>query len=107
MALTDKGLLDILQTHGKKFLDSFVAPEDKKNRRKRTTRGSSESGRAAKLPKRETVARLSLVDCSNSAEEWTGFGSDTQIEVDEWASHSLAEVMPKDLKGGLARLNGE
>jgi hypothetical protein len=101
MAITDKGLLNILQTHGQKFLDSFAAPEDNKNRRKRTTRGSSESGRAAKLAKRETATRSSPVDCPDSAEEWTGFGTDTRIEADEWESHSLiGEVTP--LEGGLA-----
>ena len=106
MATTDEGLLNILHTHGQKFLDSFGPAEDKKKRTKRTTQGSSESGRAAKLAKRETAARSSSVDCSDSAEEWTGFGGDTHIEVDEWESHSLAGDMTH-LEGVLARLNGE
>lgn len=107
MAITDESLLNVLQAHGQKFLDSFGVPEDKKNRRKRMmTRGSSESGRAAKLAKRETAARSSSVESSNSAEEWTGFGSDMHIEDGECESHSLAgEVTP--LEGVLARLNSE
>ncbi len=106
MATTDEGLLNILQAHGQKFLDSFGVPEDKKRGRKRMTRGSSESGRAAKLAKRETAARSSSVDFSYSAEEWTGFGCDTHIEDDECEPHSLAgEVTP--LEGVLAHLNGE
>jgi len=85
MAITDEGLLNILQTHGQKFLDSFEAPEDKKRKRKHTSRGFSESGRAAKLAKREGSA-----DTSSSAEGWTGFGSDTHIEDDDRESHSFA-----------------
>ncbi|KAH9077368.1 hypothetical protein EDB83DRAFT_1701519 [Lactarius deliciosus] len=93
MAITDESLLNILQAHGQKFLDSFGVQEDKKKRRKRTTRGSSESGRAPKLAKREIAASSSSVDSSNSAEEWTGFGSGTHVEDEE--SHLLAgEVTP-------------
>ncbi|KAH8999294.1 hypothetical protein EDB92DRAFT_1833452 [Lactarius akahatsu] len=93
MAITDESLLNILQAHGQTFLDSFGVQEDKQKRRKRTTRGSSESGRAPKLAKREIAASSSSVDSSNSAEEWTGFGSDTHMEDDE--SHLLAgEVTP-------------
>ncbi|KAI9466832.1 hypothetical protein BJY52DRAFT_1111475 [Lactarius psammicola] len=82
MTITDESLLNALRVHGQKFLDSFGAPEDKGKRRKRMTRGSSESDRATKLAKRETAARSSSVDSSNSAEEWTGFGSDEDIGDD-------------------------
>ncbi|KAH9179892.1 hypothetical protein EDB89DRAFT_527592 [Lactarius sanguifluus] len=99
MAITDdESLLNILQAHGQKFLDSFGVQEDKKKRKKRTTRGSSDSGRAPKLAKREIAATV------DSAEEWTGFGSDMHIEDD--GSHLLAgEVTP--LEGVLDRPNDE
>ncbi|KAI9448219.1 hypothetical protein H4582DRAFT_2107582 [Lactarius indigo] len=92
---TDENLLNILQAHGKKFLDSFDVLEDKKKGRKRVTRGSSESGRATRLAKREIAASSNSVDSSNSAEEWTGFGSDVHVEDDGCESDSLAgEVTP-------------
>ncbi|KAF8268241.1 hypothetical protein EI94DRAFT_1196347 [Lactarius quietus] len=82
MAIAGESLLNILQAHGHTFLDSFGVPEDNKKRKR-----SSESVRAAKLAKRETATRSSSEDSSDSAEEWTGFGSDG------WESCSLAEEM--------------
>ncbi|KAH9062159.1 hypothetical protein EDB87DRAFT_1674130 [Lactarius vividus] len=94
MAITDESLRNILQAHGQRFLDSFEVQEDKKKRRKpRTIRGSLGSGRAPKLARHEIAASSSSVDCSNSAEEWTGFGSDMHIEDDE--SHLLAREVTR------------
>ena len=89
MAVADESLLNILQAHGQTFLDSFGVPKDKKKRKL-----SWGSGRAAKLAKRETATRSSSDDASESgsesAEEWTGFGSDAHLEDDGWESPSLA-----------------
>src|SRR6266404_770245 len=98
MAITDdESLLDILQAHGKVFLDSFQVPEDKKGKR-RTLQGFSES--SIKRAKRETANRSSPVDSAELEEEWTGFGSDTHIEDECESSPLPGEV--KVLEGVLA-----
>ena len=100
MAIADDSLLNILQAHGQQFLDSFGLPENKKKRKR-----SSGSVPAAKLGKRETATRSSSVDFSDSAEEWSGFGSDLHIEDDGWESPSSAGEVTH-LEGVLASFNG-
>ncbi|KAH9966130.1 hypothetical protein BC827DRAFT_1182423 [Russula dissimulans] len=77
---TDTNLLDILEAHGQKFLESFKPHrlEDVKRQRPLGS-AATEAHRSTKRVRTETD-RSSSVDYSDSAEEWTGFGSDKQIE---------------------------
>ena len=83
MAIEDESLLNILQAHGQQFLDSFSVPENEKKRKR-----SSRSVPVAKLAKCETGTSTRS---SDSAEEWSGFGSGTHTEDEGWESPSPAE----------------
>jgi hypothetical protein len=89
---TDKSLLDILEAHGQKFLDSFKPHRAEENGRKRAAEDTAESHRSTKLLRAETdLSESSPVDdCSDSAEEWTGLGDDAQVH-DEYEVYSSAE----------------
>lgn len=92
---TDTSLLDILETHGKKFLDSFKPHKAEKNKRKREDGDTTEAHRSTKLVRFETdqltrnSVQNSVNDNSDYAEEWTGFGSNTQVD-DEYAAEDEA-----------------
>ncbi|KAI0307342.1 hypothetical protein B0F90DRAFT_1807964 [Multifurca ochricompacta] len=81
MTLTDTAqLLNILQAHGQRFLDSFNPHEAMGNKRK-VAGVTDKAHRSTKQARIESdCSQSSSVDCSHSAEEWTGFGSDAQIE---------------------------
>jgi hypothetical protein len=103
IADTDKSLLDILEAHGQKFLDSFKPHKAEENGRKRAAEDAAESHRSTKLLRAETdLSESSPVDdCSDSAEEWTGFGDDAQVD-DEYEVYSSAEeAVPLELEGAL------
>jgi hypothetical protein len=90
---TDKRLLDILEAHGQKFLDSFKPHKAEENGRKRAAEeDTAESHRSTKLLRAETdLSESSPVDdYSDSAEEWTGLGDDAQVD-DEYEVYSSAE----------------
>jgi hypothetical protein len=89
MASTDTSLLDILEAHGQKFLDSFK-PNKEKNKRKRAAGDTPEAHRSTKLLRIEADRSSSVDGYSASAEEWTGIGSDGQVD-DEHEIHSSAE----------------
>ncbi len=80
---TDKRLLDILEVHGQKFLDSFKPQKAEENGRKRAAEDSAESHRSTKLLRGEIETDQSesspVDDYSDSAEEWTGLGDDAQV----------------------------
>jgi hypothetical protein len=101
MTSTDARLLNILETHGQKFLESFKPHKAEENKRKRAATDTAEAHDPSKLVKFETD-RSSSDDYSDSAEEWTGFGSDAQIEDEYEIDSSTEEGMP--LEGVLARL---
>jgi hypothetical protein len=91
MTSTNTELLDILQAHGQRFLDSFEgydAEEDGKGKR-----NPAEAHRSinTKLARTESDHSTSVYD-SHSAEEWTGFGSDVHMD-DEYEAHSSSEEM--------------
>ncbi|KAF8484948.1 hypothetical protein DFH94DRAFT_689310 [Russula ochroleuca] len=90
MASTDTKLLDILEAHGQTFLDSFKPHKAEKNKRKRAAGDTTEAHRSTKLVRAETDQSSSVGDYSDSAEEWTGFGSDAQVD-DEYEIQSSAE----------------
>ena len=89
---TDKSLLDILEAHGQKFLDSFKPHNAEENGRKRAAEDTAESHRSTKLLRAETDQSESsqVDDYSDSAEEWTGLGGDAQVD-DEYEVYSSAE----------------
>ena len=89
---TDKRLLDILEAHGQRFLDSFKPPKAEENGRKRAAEDAAESHRSTKLLRAETDQSESSTvdDYSDSAEEWTGLGDDAQVD-DEYEVCSSAE----------------
>ena len=90
---TDKRLLDILEAHGQKFLDSFNPHKAEENGRKRAAEeDTAESHRSTKLLRAETdLSESSPVDdYSDSAEEWTGLGDGAQVD-DEYEVYSSAE----------------
>lgn len=103
---TDKRLLDILEAHGQKFLDSFNPHKAEDNERKRAAEeDTAESHRSTKLLRAETDLSGSspVDDYSDSAEEWTGLGDDAQVD-DEYEVYSSAEeAVP--LEGTLARVS--
>jgi hypothetical protein len=99
MASSDTSLLDILEAHGQKFLDAFKPHKSEKNKRKRADGDTPEAHRSTKLLKIETD-RSSSVD--GYSEEWTGFGSDAQVD-DEHEIHSSPEEAAS-LEGVLTRL---
>ena len=87
MSSTDTSLLDILETHGKKFLDSF---KPRKNKRKRADGDTSEAHRSTKLVRFETDQVNSIDGHSDAAmEEWSGFGGSIQVD-DEYAAEDEA-----------------
>ena len=90
---TDKRLLDILEAHGQKFLDSFNPHKAEDHGRKRAAEeDTAESHRSTKLLRAETDLSGSspVDDYSDSAEEWTGLGDDAQVD-DEYEVYSSAE----------------
>lgn len=89
---TDKRLLDILEAHGQKFLDSFNPHKVGENGRKRAAEDTAESHRSTKLLRAETNQSESspVDDYSDSAEEWTGLGDDAQVD-DEYEVYSSAD----------------
>jgi hypothetical protein len=92
----NKSLLDILEAHGQNFLDSFKPRKAQENGRKRATEDTAESHRSTKHLRAETDQSESdpVDDYSDSAEEWTGFGDDAQVD-DEYEDYSSAEeAMP-------------
>jgi hypothetical protein len=98
---SDTTLLDILDAHGQKFLDSFKPHKAAEKRNKGAAVDTTEAHRSSKRVKVEHD-RSSSIDCSDSEEEWTGFGNDAQIG-DEYEIHSSREEgMP--LEGGPAGL---
>jgi len=100
MTSTDKRLLDILEAHGQHFLDSFKPQKAEQNKRKRVAADTPEAHRSSKPVKLE-ADWSSSDEFSDSLEEWTGFGSDIQIE-NEYEIHSPTEVL---LEGVYARLS--
>ena len=103
MTSTDARLLNILEAHGQKFLDSFKPHKAEENKRKRAAADTAEAP-PSKLVKFETD-RSSSDDYSDSVEEWTGFGSDEQIEDEYEIDSSTEEGMP--LEGVLARFQAD
>ncbi len=100
---TDERLLDILEAHGQKFLDSFNPHKVEKNGRKRVAEDTVKSHRSSKLSRVETdqSESSSVEDYSDSAEEWTGFENDAQVE-DEY---EIASALP--LEGALTQLTAK
>jgi hypothetical protein len=96
----DERLLDILEVHGQKFLDSFNPHKAEKNGRKRVAEDTVKSHQSTKLSRVETdqSESSSVEDYSDSVEEWTGFGNDAQVD-DEF---EIASALP--LEGALAQL---
>lgn len=92
MTSVDTGLLEILEAHGQKFLESFKPSKAEENGRKRRAIGTAEVHRPSKLVKIESD-RSSSVDYSDSAEEWSGFGSDTPTEDDHEICSSTEEAV--------------
>jgi hypothetical protein len=88
----DKSLLDILEAHGQKFLDSFKPHKAGGNGRKRAAEVTAESPQSAKLLRAETDQSESsqVDDYSDSEEEWTGLGDDAEID-DEYEVYSSAD----------------
>ena len=103
MTSTDARLLNILEAHGQTFLDSFKPHKAEENKRKRAAADTAEA-HPSKLVKFETD-RSSSDDYSDSVEEWTGFGSDAQIEDEYEIDSSTEEGMP--LEGVLARFQAD
>ncbi len=104
MTSTDARLLNILEAHGQKFLDSFKPHKAEENKRKRAAADTAEA-HPSKLVKFETD-RSNSDDYSDSVvEEWTGFGSDAQIEDEYEIDSSTEEGMP--LEGVLARFQAD
>jgi hypothetical protein len=101
MTSTDTRLLDILEAHGQKFLESFKSHKPGESKRKRVSADTAEAHRPSKLVKFETD-RSSSDDYSDSEEEWTGFGSDGQVEDEHEIHSSTEEEVP--LEGVLAGL---
>jgi len=101
MTSTDKRLLDILDAHGQHFLGSFKPQKTEENKRKRVAAGNPEAHRSSKSVKLEADWSSSN-EYSDSAEEWTGFGSDIQIEDLHETHSSTEEVL---LEGVHARLS--
>jgi hypothetical protein len=90
---SDKRLLDILESHGQKFLDSFNPQKAEKNGRKRAAEDTAESHRSTKLLRATDQSESSSADdYSDSAEEWTGLGDGAQVE-DEYDVYTSAEEM--------------
>ena len=89
---TDKSLLDILEAHGQKFLDSFKPHKAQENGRKRAAEDTAESHRSTKHLRAETDQSGSdpVDGYSDSADEWIGLGDDAQID-DEYEVYSSAE----------------
>ena len=93
MTSIDTTLLDILGAHGKKFLESFKPPKAEENKRKRVGEDTAEAHRSPKLVKFETDLS-SPDDYSDSEEEWTGFGSNAQVEDEHKFRSSTEEEEP-------------
>jgi len=99
---TDKSLLDILEAHGQKFLDSFKPHKAEENGRKRAAEDSAESHhRSTKFLRAETDQSESspVDDYSDSVKEWNGLGDDAQVD-DEYEVYSSAEEA-ESLEGAL------
>jgi hypothetical protein len=97
MADTDTRLLDVLEAHGRQFLESFKPHNEGKKERKRAAEGTAEPPRrSTKLAKTEANSVSSSSSSgdysSDSAEEWTGFGNDARMG-DEDGVHSSAQEM--------------
>jgi hypothetical protein len=92
---TDTSLLDILETHGKKFLDSFKPHKAEKNKRKRVDGDTTEAHRSTKLVRFENDQLNSVQDSADDhsyfAEEWTGLSGNTQVD-DEYAAEDEASL---------------
>ena len=101
MTNTDKRLLDILEAHGQHFLDSFNPQKAEEKKRKRVAAGNPEAHQSSKSVKL-AADWSSSNEYSDSAEEWTGFGSDIQIEDEHEIHSSTEEVL---LEGVHARLS--
>ena len=100
----DKKLLDILEAHGKKFLNSFQSQKVEENGRKRVAEDTPVSYRSTKILRATDQSESSSVDdYSDSAEEWTGLGNDAQID-DEYEVYSSAEeaVSPEGMSSVMA-----
>jgi hypothetical protein len=90
---TDTTLLDILGAHGQRFLESFKPPNAEENKKKRVAEHTPEAHRSHKLVKFETDLS-SPDDYSDSEDEWTGFGSNAQVEGGHKFRSSAEEEEP-------------
>lgn len=92
----EKRLLDILEAHGQKFLDSFKPHKAEENGRKRAAEDTAEFHRSTKLLRAETDQSESspVDDYSDSAEEWSGLGDDAQIDGEYEVCSSADEAVP-------------
>jgi hypothetical protein len=100
MTSTDTRLFDILEAHGQKFLESFKPHKPEESRRKRVAVDTAEAHRPSKLVKFETDGSSSD-NYSDSEEEWTGFGSDGQVEEEHEIHSSTEEEVPQGVLAGL------
>ncbi|KAH9977973.1 hypothetical protein BGW80DRAFT_1456105 [Lactifluus volemus] len=91
MTSTNTELLDILQAHGQRFLDSFEAYDAEENGKGKRNPAEAHRSINTKLARIESDHSSSVYD-SHSAEEWTGFGSDVHMD-DEYEAHSSSEEM--------------
>ena len=102
MTSTNTELLDILQVHGQRFLDSFEPYYAEENGKGKRNPAEARRSLSTKLARIESDHSTSLYD-SHSAEEWTGFGSDVHMD-DEYEAHSSSEeILP--LEGMSVRLD--
>jgi hypothetical protein len=101
MTSTDTALLDILEAQGQRFLESFKQPNAEENKRKRVVADTAVAHRSPKLVKFETDLSSSD-DYSDSEEEWTGFGSNAQVEDEHKFCSSTEKEVP--FEGLLAAL---
>ena len=98
----DKRSLDILEAHGQRFLDSFKPHKAEENGKKRAAEDTAESTKLlrAEIDQSGSDSESSLVDdYSDSAEEWTGFGDDAQVDNEYEVCSPDDEAVP--LEGAL------
>jgi hypothetical protein len=98
----DAELLDILQAHGQRFLDSFEPYNAEKSGKGKRNPVEAHRSISTKLARIESDHSTSVNE-SHSAEEWTGFGSDVHMD-DGYETHSSSEEM-LPLKGMPVRLS--
>ncbi|SRR6266403_480207 len=96
MTSTDKRLLDILEAHGQKFLDSFNPHKVEKGGGENGAEDTAESHRPTKLSRAETDQSepSSVDDYSDFGEEWTGLGCDAQVDGEHEIYSSAEEAVP-------------